>query len=51
MLRFLARALARLLSRNELDRVGHADLRHAHWDRALQLWVTHEDDSEIAPAA
>lgn len=51
MLRFLARALARLLGRVPLDPVEHGDLQHAHWDRTLRLWLTHEDDSEIAPAA
>lgn len=53
MTQAIAWAVARVLRRPRNERVPHSNLYHAHWDRAQQLWYTHEhtDDDTLGRAA
>ncbi len=53
MTQAIAWAVARVLRRPRNERVPHSNLYHAHWDRAQQLWYTHEhtDDDPGGRAA
>lgn len=51
MARSLLRALFRLIVAGRTEALAHDALPHAHWDRGLGGWVTHEDPGDAERAA